>query len=556
MAYKNFFVTRLYTDIGASDTTITLETAPTATSGRLVLEARNATQREIIKYTGVSGNDITGVTRGQGGTTAKSHLKNALVEMNLTAEDIQDLYDAFGSFAASNGSGWLNIPQVPSVITQNGQKEVVLRYTGVDLTPTLAEGMKGRFPRTGTTPTQSMSFVSASSQYAARPTASITGLTWTDDFTCEALIYLDAYSSSVSQCIVSRYSTQGWIFRITTAGQIDIFGQAGGASKNYTSYQSVPTGRWVHVAAKMDMSGSVGATWIDGKLVPGFFTGTGVSLTQVGNDLQVGRFATSDYFNGRIANIRVWSTMRTDAEIADNYAREVPASTTGLQVHIKGNSSWNDSSTNANHLTTVSGAVNNYASHPFSATEYGIYTKVVKNGSDTDVTLYTGNSFIPSETLGTSSYSTGRAPYGFPVDVTSWRVEVPITTALGVNVGLVSDTYYNPAGLQITMPTGKWKLSYTIFDYFAKSNTSALTTRVVMGTAATTNRLPKTVTSYYVNGLATDYAFSCVLPPADMVTTSLTTLYGQISISGAAITSQAVRGDMSMSYILLECAYL
>lgn len=90
MGYQNFFATTLYTDIGASDTVITLETIPAVTSGRLVLEARNPTQREIISYSGIAGNQITGVVRGLGGTTAKSHTKNSLVEMNLTAEDLTD----------------------------------------------------------------------------------------------------------------------------------------------------------------------------------------------------------------------------------------------------------------------------------------------------------------------------------------------------------------------------------------------------------------------------------------------------------------------------------
>lgn len=88
MGYQNFFATRLYTDIGAADTTITLESAPTVTSGYLVLEARNSTKREIISYTNVSGNDITGVARGVGGTSATTHTQNSLVEMNLTAEDL------------------------------------------------------------------------------------------------------------------------------------------------------------------------------------------------------------------------------------------------------------------------------------------------------------------------------------------------------------------------------------------------------------------------------------------------------------------------------------
>lgn len=90
MAYENFFATRLFVDAGASDTTLTLEEAPASTSGRLVLEARNPTQREIISYTGVSGNDITGVARGQGGTSAHAHIKGSLVEMNVTAEDLED----------------------------------------------------------------------------------------------------------------------------------------------------------------------------------------------------------------------------------------------------------------------------------------------------------------------------------------------------------------------------------------------------------------------------------------------------------------------------------
>ena len=88
MGYQNFFATRLFTDIGAADTTITLENPPTPTSGRLVLEARNTSKREIISYTGVSGNDITGVTRGVGGTSATDHAKNSLVELYVVAEDL------------------------------------------------------------------------------------------------------------------------------------------------------------------------------------------------------------------------------------------------------------------------------------------------------------------------------------------------------------------------------------------------------------------------------------------------------------------------------------
>ena len=127
MGYQNFFATKLYTDIGAADTTITLETAPTPTSGRLVLEARNSTQREIISYTGVSGNQITGVTRGVGGTTAKTHVKTALVEMNAVAEDftealavvtdINDKWDKTFVDYVQNGLVWSLISGLNATMT-------------------------------------------------------------------------------------------------------------------------------------------------------------------------------------------------------------------------------------------------------------------------------------------------------------------------------------------------------------------------------------------------------------------------------------------------------
>jgi microcystin-dependent protein len=90
MAYQNFYATRLSTDIGSSDTSFAVDIAPSVSAGRLVLEARNPTQREIISYTGLSVNTLTGVTRGVGGTTAKAHTKGSLVEMNLTADDLTD----------------------------------------------------------------------------------------------------------------------------------------------------------------------------------------------------------------------------------------------------------------------------------------------------------------------------------------------------------------------------------------------------------------------------------------------------------------------------------
>ena len=61
---ESFYSTTLASAVTAGQTTIPVITAPNITSGYLVLESANSTNREIILYTGVSGTTLTGVTRG------------------------------------------------------------------------------------------------------------------------------------------------------------------------------------------------------------------------------------------------------------------------------------------------------------------------------------------------------------------------------------------------------------------------------------------------------------------------------------------------------------
>lgn len=466
MGYQNFFATTLFTDIGAADTTITLTTAPSKTSGRLVLEARNPTQREIIRYSGVSGNQITGVLRGQGDTTAKSHTKNSLVEMNLTAQDIQDLYDAFNSFSAS-ANDWRTIPTIPTVVSNNGQKEHLIRYSGVDLTGTIGEGYKLRIPRTGTTPTTSMSFVAASSQSASK--SSPVGLNSFTDFSVEGLIYVPDFSaSSVAQVIMSRLNVGsvngGWYFNIRTDGCLQVGYASGGNLTTQGSVQSIPLGKWVHVAATVVVATKVITLYIDGVSValqtP--FSSAATGITHPALDLTIGAYSgtpANSYFNGRMANLRLWSGIRSAQQIKDNMGQEVPTSTTGLLGQWKGNGSWNDSSVNANHLTPANGAVNNFASHPYSANEYAIVTaKPVFSGGNTDVTVFTGSGFLPNEALGTTAYSTARVPFGFPAARANWELETVIW--IQVNKNAVGGQILTLNGLSLSVPTGAWQIGY------------------------------------------------------------------------------------------------
>lgn len=60
---ESFYETSLSSAITAGQTTIGVVTAPNETSGYLVIEPKS-TNREIIKYTGVTGTTLTGVSRG------------------------------------------------------------------------------------------------------------------------------------------------------------------------------------------------------------------------------------------------------------------------------------------------------------------------------------------------------------------------------------------------------------------------------------------------------------------------------------------------------------
>lgn len=67
--------------------------------------------REIIAYTGISGNDITGCTRGFDGSIAQSHADGAIVETTITAAQ----YNALATILSTglDGNGYLKAISSP-----------------------------------------------------------------------------------------------------------------------------------------------------------------------------------------------------------------------------------------------------------------------------------------------------------------------------------------------------------------------------------------------------------------------------------------------------------
>ena len=99
---------RLFTDhaistldgaITDSDTTISLTDAslfpaPTGTDYAVITIDDTAGNYEHVKYTGVSGNDLTGCTRGYGGTTNQAFADDIAVEIRIDSAFLKDIFEA------------------------------------------------------------------------------------------------------------------------------------------------------------------------------------------------------------------------------------------------------------------------------------------------------------------------------------------------------------------------------------------------------------------------------------------------------------------------------
>lgn len=108
---SNFWSTSLNGAISSGVTTITLNsTTGLQAPGYLVIDREDSTgtatpnAREVIKFTGIVGNGLTGVTRGADNSTARSHADGALVEATFTVGMVNDPYNAITAEHAADGT--------------------------------------------------------------------------------------------------------------------------------------------------------------------------------------------------------------------------------------------------------------------------------------------------------------------------------------------------------------------------------------------------------------------------------------------------------------------
>lgn len=373
---------------------------------------------------------------------------------------------------AAGRGGWISgVLSAPNTITYNGNRNYSVVFNSTDLTDEISNGMRLRFTRTVTAPTQCTDLEAGSSQYYSK--TSPAGMTFTDDFVVSAWIKLESYTAGT---IISRYNgTSGWQLQILATGQIWLGGYNAGSSNisSVNSQASIPLNKWVHVAAQLDMSAFTATTttsyvMIDGADVAATVSRSGTNptaLVQAG-DLQVGAANSTNFFDGKIAQVAVYSAKVTQATITASINQTLSGSETSLISAYSFNNSILDLTSNDNDLTANGSALATNVDSPFSGganastaytagtTEFGEVFNVSFSTNTTVVVQVPDGYAIPtSGGVSAVAYSTADNPLGWnpigQLGYTQINSDFTTTSTSTVQVTGLSVTVYIPSGRKV-----------------------------------------------------------------------------------------------------------
>jgi len=493
---------------------------------------------------------------------------------NLISEAIQLIMNQDGSLkdtpirtalglSAASTNGWEVFPYTFSVASgyNTGNKSFDMTVASQDVTSILSPGMRLRLERDTAAPTQCTDLESGSSQYASK--SSPAGITFTTTFTAEAWIKLESYTGA-TQMIIGRQngSTQGFGFRLSATGQVEAIGlRIASNNKSIQSYQSIPLDKWVHIAACIDMTAgdtSAQKIWIDGVEVPRVYTltGTATALVQGTTELSLGaRVSGVDmYTDAKLADVRVWSAVRSATEIQDNMNQALAGTETNLVAYFPLNGDFNDSTANANNLTASGSAVATDLDNPFSDTQYVIITNVSYSSPNSTVTVFTGTDhMIPNMTLTSPFYSSQSVPFGFPRDSGRWEIYQVFQDRANF-ASPVQNTWYNLGGWRTLVPAGRWNFMYSASVQSSRSVSGQVTGQITTSTTTSAEDDLSRTTGFYNDLTTSQISTQQNSFPLDLSTA--TTMFTNIRTITASTTSIEYRSNFTPSYIKIICAYL
>jgi hypothetical protein len=546
-----------------------------------VVDPGNPTLKQT--FTGTkSGNTVIGTVWTEGNN--QPHTAGATIIDYVTATDWELLRMGIGKHANPDGSlitaavqkalnlantpaaGWNSLGYNFSYVANNGQKEFQVS-TPSDLSNVLTKGMKFQISRPSGTPTQAMSFQQASNQNAT--IAAPAGISMTNTVSVEAWVYMSNYLSGVQTILRRGDGSTGFSMDVDSNGTVRIFGTtAAGQSRGSFSAATVPLNKWVHIAGVLTISSGtfVAQVYYNGQ--PQAMTGVGgssaiTSFVEAGA-LSIGAFypggTVNSPFQGQMSEVRLWSTMITQAQIQQNMAISLVGNEPNLVGLWQGNGNFNDKTSNGNNLTATSGAIATYVSNPYNTIEYGYITKISVVSGVTTLTLFMGTQCsLPSTgALSAPGYSIVAAPFGFPTAWNKWIVENTYAGVPAASIGAYNSWQTAPLSgpMGLNIPTGEWDVSFDAVVEQDNTTGGFTAFRVGFYTTAPPNEAGNWVAKIYSATSTTGLA--ATFHRANPVTTSALTqwqLYILSEAGGGSVSITTTASSASATSFLAKCAY-
>lgn len=469
--------------------------------------------------------------------------------------------------------GWQTDPVAISAVSYLGNRSYSLTRAS-SIKNTKSVGMRNRYTRTVTAPTQSTS-LNGTTQYWEKVTPN--KMTWTDDFACGRWIYLTSYARGV---VDSRWNgTSGWVLEILADGRIQMVGYNAGVA-NFSlveSYQSIPLNKWVFVSAQLDMSAFTATSttsyvMIDGVDVPSVVSRGGTNptaLVQAGN-YQIGAGNSLLFFPGKLGPGFVSGIKVTQANMRTVYgqgitATDVTALTIATAINFNGTAT-DVNTTTPNDMTAVASAgyttdspfaggsstVN--LSYTAGTTEMSVTTAISTDGLTETVQVPEGYALPTSGGISTAFYS-GENAYGFPSDKGKWDVVTFIAASTG-GITIPAFNVWTTLLHNLTVPIGAWDIS--LEGTCQGSATTWTHGHVLLAPATPTNADRKyELCAILYDGGAPANTLITVSRKASVSLAVATPylLYGDVVTSTGTATMQT-RGDLSAFVLKAELAYI
>ena len=215
---------------------------------------------------------------------------------------------------------------------------------------------------------RSIDLESNSSQHLSITNANQTGLKMSSSFTIELWVKLEMIPTGAMALAGKQNSNVGgdfgYLFLIqNNLGTMRLFtwlSPSAGNASPYTANWTPNADTWYHLAVVWDAPGKVLKYYVDG-LQQGQDIATQESSLYTGGTapFTIGADGnqSSEFFDGKIDEVRVWNKIRTTAEILNSKNVELTGTETNLQGYWKFNNNLSDSTNNNNHLTNNGSAI-------------------------------------------------------------------------------------------------------------------------------------------------------------------------------------------------------